>query len=298
MSKILITGAGGMLGGSLVDFFSQDPEKLIFGTYLNSLIVPERVNVAKIKVDLTNISELSNLLITVKPDIIIHCAADVNIEAIEENIENAMYLHAEIIREFKMFSPGSLLVYISTDSVHNGNAALYGEKSIPDPINNYAFTKVIGESIAVDQFSEYIIIRTNIFGRHTTKDRTSLAEWAIRNLTMGKVINGFDDILFNPLHTKQLAEVLNDLLIHKVRGIVNVVSDEVVSKYDFLVLLAEKFKLSKELIIKSKSTLMKSKVKKPLNTTLSNLLMTEYLGRKISIIHGIQNLYDEYQKKD
>ena len=72
--------------------------------------------------NLTDKNLLESWLNTYKPDLVIHCAAIVNVDFCEENINLTKDLHLETTRtiaNYMQFS-GGRLIYISTDSVFNG----------------------------------------------------------------------------------------------------------------------------------------------------------------------------------
>ena len=52
------------------------------------------------------------------------------------------------------------------------------------------------------------MIRTNIYGFHKIESN-SIVEWALNSLENNKAINGFKDVIFNPVYTKQLSMVIS-----------------------------------------------------------------------------------------
>lgn len=296
MKNVLVTGASGMLGEKIVDFFSIKLDYKIFATTRNE-IVGNKDEVVWIKVDLNHKADLKKILTFVKPDIIIHCAANVNLEQCELDIADANYMHSNIINEFHISSPNSIFVYISTDSVFNGEKGDYSESDSPDPINNYALTKLNGENQVIKKFNKYLIIRTNIYGSHSVSNKTSLAEWAFSKLNKNEAINGFDNVFFNPVYTLQLAMVIDTLLKSEVRGIVNVGCDEVISKFSFLKKVAKCFNFNQDLIIKSNSNNQMFLARRPLNTSLNNSLLESIIGKKLKLIDGINMLHNDLTNK-
>lgn len=296
MKKVLVTGATGMLGEKIVSFFSLSSNYKVFATYRHEKLLSND-NVKWEKVDLKNIADLNKILTFIKPDIIIHCAANVNLEQCELDITDANYMHSSIINEFYVSSPNSIFVYISTDSVFNGEKGDYSESDIPDPINNYALTKLKGENQVIKNFNKYLIIRTNIFGSHSVSNKTSLAEWAISKLSKNEAINGFDNVFFNPVYTLQLAMVIDILLRAEVMGIVNISCDEVISKFSFLKKIAKSFNFNQDLIIKSNSNNQMFLAQRPMNTSLNNSLLESIIGKKLKLTDGINMLYNDLTNK-
>ena len=76
-----------------------------------------------------------------------------------------------------------------------------------------------------------MVIRTNIVGKG------GLSAWALKELSQGKKINGYTNSYFNPVHVSQLAKFISTNPTNT--GIVNVCSQDSISKYTFLCKLAE-----------------------------------------------------------
>ena len=114
----------------------------------------------------------------------------------------------------------------------------------------------------------HIIVRTNILGY--TENQNSLFKWAYKNLKDNIEINGFEDVIFSPISVFRLSELINKLVEINYQGLVNVVNDTVLSKYDFLNILKE--------LISSTSKINKVKMQnvdiiRPRNTSLNNELL-------------------------
>ena len=87
--KIGITGASGMLGTALVACLSKKHD--IFATSRNQGVKGK--NIEWDCFDLTNITLLNKWLDKIKPNLIIHCAAIVDVDACEDDVETATKLH-------------------------------------------------------------------------------------------------------------------------------------------------------------------------------------------------------------
>jgi len=160
--NVLITGSNGMLGKDIVYILSSTGKFNIHG-------INRTMNVkSKIKeyiCDLTNFNMLKSILKEINPDIIIHCAANVNVDSCESDKNYAYKINTESVKILASYNPSkSKFIYISTDSVFNGMNEDYKEEDMPDPLNYYAFTKLKGEKLALLENPRAIVIRTNIYG--------------------------------------------------------------------------------------------------------------------------------------
>ena len=160
--KVGVTGASGMLGSVLITQLSKS--YTVFATSRRKGV--EGINIKWDCFDLTDSSLLTSWLESIKPDLVIHCAAIVDVDFCENNFSLANKLHAkstELIANYLNSNKGRL-IYISTDSVFDGKKKIaYRESDLVSPLNVYAKTKILGEK-ALDQVSQKII--------ETVKDKT------------------------------------------------------------------------------------------------------------------------------
>ena len=242
---ILVTGASGLLGLNLC--LEKAKEYEIFGIVHQAQLA--NVPFTLIKQDLTNNNELSEIFDQTKPELVINCAAMANVDQCEKHPNQAAKINSEV--------PGYLakncaeraipFIHISTDAVFDGEKGNYKETDVPNPLSIYAKTKLEGEKRVLDVNQAALIVRVNFFGFSIT-GRRSLAEFFLRDLISGRKVYGFIDILFSPMYVNDLVETLFDMVKNKLTGIYHVVSPAHLSKYDFGMLISEKFNLDGSLI--------------------------------------------------
>ena len=119
-----------------------------------------------------------------------------------------------------------------------------------EPINQYGKTKLQGEQKVQELCTDYIIIRTNIFGRNVKLERISSAEWVYHSLKKGEEITLFTDYTFSPVYTEYLGEIIMQLVDIDFTGVINAGASTPCSKYDFGMQLAEEFGFDKSRIYK------------------------------------------------
>ena len=81
--------------------------------------------------------------------------------------------------------------------------------------------------------------------------------------------------------SRKLVLISHELIKVNASGIFNVVSDDRISKYNFGLMVASKFSLDASLIHKRQISTNKSLVKRPLDMSLSNKKVSEFLNKKI-----------------
>jgi dTDP-4-dehydrorhamnose reductase len=245
MTRVLVTGASGLLGIHLALQASRR-HSVVGVVHTNDLMgVPFRVQQA----DLAQPGRPAALLEQVQPQVVVHCAALANLDACEQQPELAWRLNAEVPGELAQACAhaGIKLVHISTDAVFDGLRGDYREEDTPSPAGVYARSKLEGERRVALANPQAVIARVNFYGWSLSGQR-SLAEFFYNNLSAGKQVNGFTDVLFCPLLTSDLADVLMAMVAKDLSGLYHVVSRESLSKYQFGCRIAEIFGLDAGLI--------------------------------------------------
>jgi dTDP-4-dehydrorhamnose reductase len=287
MKKILITGFTGMLGRSIVKKLVQNESYELFGVARK----PDSSlnNFQQLIGDLTD-DLFINSLQSLKPDIIIHTTALVDLNLCETNNQIADKLNAEAGRSLATLFPEARFIYISTDSVFDGKEGDYDENMQTNPLNYYALTKLEGEKRVLNSTENALILRTNIYG-HKMNGK-SLFDWAYQQLAQNKPLKGFDDVYFNPLYTEQVAEIIDTVIkdFPSLRGVFHLGCEEKINKYEFIKLISEVFQFNQQLIEPVSIKAMQSKVKRPLNTTLNTSKFVSTFRQRYSIKNGLQSL--------
>lgn len=266
--KILILGSSGMLGREFVNIFKEKYE--VYGIDINDI---RNLGDKYFSINLLNELELKKFLEKKIFDIIINSVAIVDLKKCETDKKLAEDLHVNLNKNFIEYcnKNNTKYIYISTDSVFDGEIGNYKEDSIAKPLNNYAYTKFLGEK-EVEKIKNYMIVRTNILG--CTENQNSLFKWAYENLKDNIEINGFEDVIFSPISVFRLSELINELVKINYQGLINVVNDTVLSKYEFLNILKEMMSSTSKI---NKVKIQNADIIRPKNTSLNNELLHSIL---------------------
>lgn len=279
--KILITGANGLLGSNLCSIYSKNNEVIA-----TSNTKPTFSNCFNYKLDITKPEELI-LIEKIKPYLIIHCAALVNVDYCEEHPEEAELVNTIGTKNIALAAKksGSYLIHISTDAIFDGQKGDYSEIDKPNPINIYARTKLEAEKEVQSIGDNYALVRTNIYGWNRKKNQKSLAEWMLDKLESREKMPAFKDVLYSPILVNNLAEAILELYGMRFNGIINIAGSESCSKLAFAYRLSEVFGLDKKLILPASVDELKLKAKRSKNMSLNvekaqKLLKTKLLSVK------------------
>jgi dTDP-4-dehydrorhamnose reductase len=149
MLKVVVTGGGGQLA-TAIERLGKASENEYLITTLEQM-------------DICSVESLCEGL--KGADIVVNCAAYTNVEAAEDNAEEAMSVNRDGVRNIATICSkrGIKLIHISTDFVFGGDAERrtpYLESDTPAPINVYGRTKAEGECEAM-KAPKAIILRTS-----------------------------------------------------------------------------------------------------------------------------------------
>ena len=276
---ILVTGATGLLGRYLVSAFDDLRLSAVFVGLSGAI----RTGANLRRCDLSEASQVRRLLRDVAPSAILHAAALTNVDVCEDEPMRADRVNrgsTSILAEYAQAS-GARLVYVSTDSVFDGERGRYVETDEPNPLNEYARSKLRGEYAAAEAF-DHLIVRTNLFAR--SERGIGLVEWILRELTAGRAIVGFADVVFSPLHCADLANRLVELVNGAQRGIMHVGSTDAVSKLQFADKVASAYGLERSLIRAGLLSDVQFKARRPMNTALDTTFAASVLSTPLPTV--------------
>jgi dTDP-4-dehydrorhamnose reductase len=272
--KILVIGRG-FLGEQLMREIT-DSKKVPIGTQFTTI---EDNN--ELRVDIRDTDSILRCVLRFKPDVIVNCAANVNLDFLENNKELAFAVNSLGAKNVARVAERERirLIHISTDGIFDGARGMYVESDLPNPINVYGKSKLLGEQFVKDSCENHVIVRTNFYG--IDRHGKHLLSWVLSSLKEKKEIIGFDDIIFTPLEVSNLCKMIIEVSSMDYKGILHLASNEAISKYNFALAVADAFCLNKDLIKKGTSNDVKLVARRPKNTSLSNKKSKELLRTKI-----------------
>jgi S-adenosylmethionine synthetase len=145
--KVLITGASGLLGRSLLRILAANaPEYEVIGLAFSRAEGPLR------KLDLLDAAATSALFKDDVPDVVVHCAAERFPDRVDADPDRAKKLNVDTCSRLaeECAACGASLIYISTDYVFDGGVKSgvgppYATDAPTQPVNFYGETKLAGE---------------------------------------------------------------------------------------------------------------------------------------------------------
>jgi dTDP-4-dehydrorhamnose reductase len=287
MKKLLVTGSSGMLGSNILTELNDGYEVYGFDSYIADSKIKNRF-----EIDMTNSSQLRDMVKEIAPQMIIHCAAMTGVDQCEKDYFEAYKINAAATKDLLAAAgPRTRFIYISTDSVFDGSRGGYAETDVPSPLNNYARTKLEGEWFVEQMSADYVIIRTNMFGWNLVRG-CSFAEWIFTNLSKGRQINMFTDVVFSPVSIYTLCCYIDKLLKSDFIGRLNIGTKDSLSKYEFGCRLAKLFGFDASLIKKTGSDSFGFAAKRPKDTHLDVRRAQKLFGPMPEINDELNKFYE------
>lgn len=294
MKKLYITGLAGMLGSNLAFLLKEKYE--IAGVDQIPVTMP---GVAASCFDMLEDDRLRQELMTVKPEIVIHTAAAVNVDRCEQEPEFAKRLNEDLTHKLATYCKelGIALIYISTDAVFEGaKPGLNSEEDETHPVNVYGETKLAGEQYTLG-VENALVLRTNIYG-FNVQSKYSFGEWIVDSLLSNQTLSMFEDIYFSPILVNELAEIIDLCINQKICGLYHACGTGAVNKYEFGLCVKEVFQISTGQILRSQSTQNELVAKRSKNMGMSNQKLRKRLGISIRTPReSIEQFYKLYQQR-
>jgi len=148
--KWLITGANGQLGKTLTSILRAN--------------CVEVKSLARKSLDISNVNNVDTAMKTIRPDILVNCAAWTDVDGAETNMESAVSANATGAQNLAKAanSLGIRLIHISTDFVFGADKKeIYSEEDSHSPVNFYGISKAQGENLVAFENPEAVILRAS-----------------------------------------------------------------------------------------------------------------------------------------
>lgn len=278
--KILITGAGGMLGADLAAELC--PKFQVSGTGRNPA---PYLTIPYAQADLSNPKAVRDMIQSAEPQLIFHAAAKTNVDgceldrlsAVRDNEQVTRYL-VEAAREVK-----AGLIFFSTDYVYAGSkTGAYTEEDEAAPINVYGETKLNAENYIRHHAWRYWIFRVSwLYGLHGKSFARTILERA-QSENDFRVVS---DQTGSPTWTKDIAHAFAGLLGSRkaqfekaANQTFHLTNSENVSWADFAEFLLKHAGCEKAVVTRIGSDNLNRPAKRPHNSVLSLSKIETSLG--------------------
>lgn len=236
--KVLVIGASGMIGSTVLRVLSERENWAVYGTIRNfnarrffSELIGERILG---DIDVEQPDALIKVLDQVRPDVVVNCAGLTKHKPEAEDPLVSIPINTLMPHRLAGLCKlvGARLIHVSTDCVFSGQKGNYTEDDFADARDVYGKSKALGEII----YPHTITLRTSTIG-HEFETRHGLLEWF---LSQQGCCKGYNRAIFSGLPTVVFAQVIRDVVIPQIHlsGLYHVAAQPI-NKYDLLALIAK-----------------------------------------------------------
>ncbi len=263
--RTLVIGASGFVGRHLVKYFRG------IGTTTSG-------NDGFLRLDITVPGELDAVIESLNPDIVINSSGMTNVDACELAPELAMKVNGYSIRDLSQACSkiGARLVHISTDYVFNGVKGNYVESDIPDPVNSYGNSKLLGEKYAAVKGNAIVRISTP-YGINLNSKKETFSEFVVKKLSTGQSFRAATDLITTPTYVGDISPTVEAIVKEGLEGLIHLGGERKLSRYEFALSIARLGGFNQDLVIPCFSNDLPFKARRPLDTSLNSNYIKKYV---------------------
>lgn len=226
--RVLVTGAAGMLGSSLIPALEREGYK----------VYPTDINITDKGIEYLDVryfDEVNVCMKKLKPEIVMHLAAETDVDLCEAEPEHAYFTNTVGTENVAWVCKenGRKMVYISTAGVFDGKKnGKYTELDPAYPINVYGKTKLEGEEIVKRLLTKYFIVRAGWMVGGGYKDKKFVAKILKQIKEGNKKIYAVNDKWGTPTYTPAFSSNLLRLIQTDYYGLYHMACTGIGTRYD------------------------------------------------------------------
>lgn len=279
-TRVLITGANGLVGQKLASAFSADRSIDLLASARQSEAYNRSASFGYLSLDTENRGAVKELVWNFEPDVIINAGAYTNVDGCEREKEVSWKANVTAVENLVAAARlvSAKLVQISTDYIFDGKSGPYDETAIPNPLSYYGREKLAAENAVRASGENWLIVRTMVVYGIARKVKKNFAIWLAEELGQGNKVRIVDDQIGNVTLADDLAHGIFELVHRNKRGVYHVAGSDILSRYDFALRLAKVFGYDGTLISPVKTADLNQPAPRPLNSGLITLKAQSELG--------------------
>ncbi len=263
MKRILITGANGLLGQTLVKTFEARSKVLATGIEEKPHLAP--VTWEYLPLDITKMEDCKKLFQEFVPEIVINAASYTHVDDCEKNRELCWKVNVKAVENLGHLARryDAHLIHYSTDYIFDGTEGPYGEDETPNPLGYYGKSKLASENVLHQIAPSFTILRTCVLYGTGYGVKKNFFLWVNENLRKGNKINVVTDQYNNPTLAEDLAIGTRLVIEESVQGVYHMAGKNYINRYDFALAIADVFNLRNDLISPIDSEQLQQQANRP-----------------------------------
>jgi dTDP-4-dehydrorhamnose reductase len=274
--RVLVTGAGGLLGGRIAALLSQDGFDVV-AAHRRTLPPPGPRPVA---IELQQTDALERLLDAERPGAIVHAAVIGRVEQCRDGPAEAAAVNAALPATLARLcrERGLRLVAISTDMVFSGDRAPLREDDATGPLSVYGRTKREGEQAVLEALPTAAVARVALVCGRGHGPRGTSSEAVAWSLRAGRPATLFTDEYRTPVDPESVADAVARLVRRGGAGLFHLGGRERVSRYELGVRVARRLGLDASLVAASRQDEHRAPEPRPKDVSLDSGRALRELG--------------------
>ena len=246
MSRVLLLGATSMVGWSIVQLGKEGVIPVC------SPFVRHRACNNWRRTRLEDEYEMSQLLRSTRPDLVIHCGGICDVHKCEQYPRFAEQLNiGSIYTILRHLSPRARFVYVSSDHVFGAGGNSFDEAAATCPISHYGRVRVAAENLVITR-DQSLVIRSGLGIGPSFNGKIGHLDWlkyrTARNLPMTIV----RDEMRSAVWANALASRVWQLAHSSIPGIRHIVASRTISRLELANFLNRRFSIGARFSIESR----------------------------------------------
>lgn len=244
--RVLVTGAGGLIGGRLASLLSAKGFQVVAGRHL---ALPPG-GIPSVPLDLRSSASVEAAFQEAQPEAVVHSAAFSGAEACERSPGEAYDLNVRATGDLAAFCGARRLrlIALSTDQVLAGDRAFSTEEEAARPLMLYGRTKLEGEEAVLAAHPAAAVVRLPLMVGRGHGPRGTASEAVLWSLQAGRAVRSFADEFRTPVDPESVTEALAALLDGRAAGVFHLGGAERLSRYQLGLRVARAFGLPSTLV--------------------------------------------------
>ncbi|MBI1784451.1 SDR family oxidoreductase [Candidatus Sumerlaeota bacterium] len=272
--RVILTGSGGFVGSSLIrQVMLAGTTWEIHALTRSALEGPGGESMVLHVLDVLDDARLSDAISEIKPGIIIHAAAIADIDYCEKNRDEARRVNIELTQRLADLARpvGAKFVYLSTDTVFDGERGNYAEEDAPRAVNYYAETKIAAEEIVKQYAGDWVIARLAlVMGLPQMGTGNSFVARLIAAFREGRTVSVPEAEIRTPVDVVTLARAIIELAGGQHTGIFHLAGNEKLNRLVMTRRIARRLGYDENLVQPQPASAMIGRAPRPRDVSLNN----------------------------
>lgn len=283
----IIVGGSGFLGSYTIKELLKDTNEEIVSISRSGLCAFKDARITTEKCDLRDYASVRGLAKKYNrahDARILYLAACHMVDFVQFNPEDAAKVNIDALDNFVFeFSDSSGFLFSSSDTVYGegDNSGKFSEDDMLNPVNEYGVQKMKAESI-VSEAGGTSLRLSFLMGKSLLPGRKHFCDYILESICNGKNFAMYTDSFRNISDYSTVSDCIVKLFNADIPlpSVINLCSDELLSKYEFGLRLADAVGVDKELILPSETPYNPDKAPRSACTYMDNTLVKKILGVK------------------